>query len=258
MTKLNDHLYVYYPLMMPRPGGLGCAIYIVKGEKGLLQIDASTRGGGIDEKKFQEMVADGLDYAQIQGILCTHAHPDHVRGIPFWADKAKQFRIDLPVYIHAQGVKYIEDQTLYLPDLQAQMGDFAKYISYIPHGLGEKVTNLIWGSYFRYENVLALSDNQEFDLGNVIVKAIYTPGHAHNHTVYQVIPKTGNKKYLISGDLISFKDMEDGKGLRALGSFNTPLSSCKDEITSLNRVLQDPPDELHTAHYHSLDRKSVV
>jgi glyoxylase-like metal-dependent hydrolase (beta-lactamase superfamily II) len=220
-------------------------------------IDVSTRGGGIDEQKFREMQTDGIEIDQMTGILITHIHMDHARGIPFWVKKIGK---DVPIFIHPSGVKYIHDQQLYIQDLNASIKDYHGYITSLPEGLTETMTNWIWGAPSRYDNVQEIMDGEILDCGDTQIRVIWTPGHSIDHCAFEVTSTIDEnpKRYLISGDMISFQDMQDAKGLTPLASFNTPLSLYRAEIESLQKIANNPPDVLLTGHYGRFESREKI
>lgn len=57
-----------------------------------------------------------------------------------------------------------------------------------------------------FEAIIA-EDNQEFKVGNYIVKAIYTPGHTLESTCYLLIDETGKQHGIITGDTLFIGDV---------------------------------------------------
>jgi glyoxylase-like metal-dependent hydrolase (beta-lactamase superfamily II) len=210
---------------------------------------------GVVRKKYQEMQAEGIKIEETQAILLTHSHADHSRGIPYWCEVAKR---SLPIYVGEKGVDVIRHKDAFYNSVVSELGDFQSQVTQIPMSLGNKVTDMIWGAPVDNENVHAIEPNQVWDCGDVLIKAYHTPGHNPDHHVYMVTITGDPKKYLISGDLISFKDMKDGQGEVALASFNNPMSSLRDEMKSLKVMLKEAPDVLMTAHYGIWEGKDHV
>jgi glyoxylase-like metal-dependent hydrolase (beta-lactamase superfamily II) len=246
--QYNNHIFKY------SFGKLGSGLYIVKGSSGQYMIDA-----GINTKKanklLAEMHAEGIDFSQTKAILLTHSHQDHIRGIPFWRQQWGESR---PVYVGAFGVPYVQHADWFEKELNAELGNFYTEVTKIPKKIGYIATDILWGKASDYDNVQALEHGQIFDLGDVKIKAIAAPGHNACHFVYEVTADDDPKRYILSGDLISFKDMQDGQGLVALASFNNPFSNVMDEIQSLKMILKNPPDVLMTAHYGIWEGKEVI
>lgn len=57
-----------------------------------------------------------------------------------------------------------------------------------------------------FEAVIAV-DNQEFKLGDCIVKAMHTPGHTMESTCYLLIDKNGKQQAIITGDTLFIGDV---------------------------------------------------
>ena len=137
--KYNDHIHYYNCTK------LGSQLYVIKGSAGQYMIDAgiNTR---IIRKKYTEMVAEGIDFTQTQGILLTHSHQDHIRGIPFWVEKSGYA---LPVYVAEYGMDVIRDEKkVFMGRLEKALGPFYKQISHIPQKAGLYVTSKLWGPIF--------------------------------------------------------------------------------------------------------------
>lgn len=73
MEKITDGIWTFTGLRVGR-------VYLIEEEDGYTLIDASLPNA--DKAILAEMAAAGLDGKQIQRILITHAHPDHVGAIP--------------------------------------------------------------------------------------------------------------------------------------------------------------------------------
>jgi hydroxyacylglutathione hydrolase len=54
---------------------------------------------------------------------------------------------------------------------------------------------------------LVAEDNQVFDIGNVKVKVIHTPGHTMESTTYLIIDENGNEHGIITGDTLFIGDV---------------------------------------------------
>src|SRR5690625_6451778 len=79
-------------------GSTGSAFYIESGQDKLL-VDAGLSGKQLD-RLFQEA---GADPAQLTGILVTHEHSDHIKGLGIIARK-----YNLPIYANAKTWKAME------------------------------------------------------------------------------------------------------------------------------------------------------
>jgi hydroxyacylglutathione hydrolase len=57
-----------------------------------------------------------------------------------------------------------------------------------------------------FEAIIA-TDNQEFTVGNCVVRAIHTPGHTLESTCYLLIDENGNQQGIITGDTLFIGDV---------------------------------------------------
>jgi len=85
-----------------------------------------------------------------------------------------------------------------------------------------------------------LKDNQEFELGNFIIKAIHTPGHSRGTTCFQI------DNYLFSGDVLFY---------RTVGRTDVQNSSREDQIKSVKKLYKILPDTtiVYPAHGRKTD-----
>ena len=75
--KVNDSVYL---LRVPH-GGTTTAVVLLKGEKNYL-IDASGNAEEVDEFILPALKELSLDFSDIECVVCTHTHADHIGGIP--------------------------------------------------------------------------------------------------------------------------------------------------------------------------------
>ena len=151
---------------------------------------------------------------KITAVLLTHTHRDHVAAIKLFK-KAK-------VYLSMQEEQMIN---------------------------GEKSVFLWFGNKIDTKVYSLINDNQVFNIGNIKIKGILTPGHTPGSMSYLI-----NDKYLFVGDALSIKA---GK----VDGFNDYFNmDTKTAIKSIGTITQIPEVEyIFSAHYgYSNDYKNAV
>ena len=121
--------------------------------------------GGPFEPRRRVVDAHGLD---VQAILLTHAHVDHVAGLP---DTRRV--LDVPVHLHPR------DRPLW--DAAPQQGAM---FGFRMDALGDPDH--------------AIEDGQTFDVGHLTLRALHTPGHAPGHVCFVVEDHAA----ILCGDLV--------------------------------------------------------
>ena len=124
---------------------------ITKGNKAVL-VDP-----GLD---FNLIVNDILSNYEIEAILVTHGHIDHIDGIKYF---------DCPVYIHKDDENNLYDSDLSLYSMMKMKTPFKK------------------GNV----NIITVEDNSEFELLGYKFKVLHTPGHTRGSVCYNY----GNMNY---------------------------------------------------------------
>ncbi len=114
---------------------------------------------------FENTATRLKDMYDIEGILLTHGHMDHIDGIRYFT---------APIYIHEAEVQFLEDASLSLYRMFGNRIPFQK----------EKL------------NIVPLRDGMELELIGYTFKVMHTPGHTRGSVVYSY------KNKLISGDTL--------------------------------------------------------
>jgi len=241
----NTPIYYYQTYMGHARGSNASAPIIVAGPEDQILIDAGTGVGRRTKEILVLMQKDGLDLARTTKICLTHPHPDHCRGVSFY----RQFiaraggNDNVPVYVHPDGVQFLEDPTLEKKKNAAELGPDRKAITKIPDSLVGIAFNYLLGKSRRYDNVHPLKDAQIFELGGGHqVKVLFTPGHSREHIAYLV-----DDHILVSSDLISFKENDGMMG--SLASLNNGLSDYGLEVRTLEKLADFEITNLITSHY---------
>ena len=165
-------------------------------------IDEETRKGAlIDCSHFDEKILEFLEEqnAELEYILLTHGHFDHIAGIVEFLSSGKLSKKP-KIYLHKDDLKQIEKSNQYmslfgLPDIQIPVID--KYVE----------------------------EGEIIKLGNLNIKVLHTPGHTQGGVCYSV------DDILFSGDTI-FKESVGRCDLDG-GDFLQIVESIKNKIFTL-------------------------
>lgn len=157
-----------------------CNIYLFDTDDGYVLFDA---GAGLDVAQILAVCRqDGVDVSQIRRLFLTHGHGDHAGGGAFLADH-------LPIELYAG------------PDTAriVATGDEAAV------SLTEAKAGGIYPADYVYRACPvkhALADGETVQAGDMIIQAIATPGHSHDHFSYLVSGR--GRRYLVGGDAIFY------------------------------------------------------
>lgn len=160
-----------------------CHVYLLDGGEDLILIDAGIGGvAGNPELILQEIRRDGYDPARIAHLFLTHYHTDHMGG-------AAEMRNLLGCEVHgspltARTLEAADERQVSLPE--------AKRAGYFPE------------DYVLQSCPCAsdLMDGAAFDVGNLSLRVVNTPGHAAGHVSFLVEGRA--KTYLLQGDVVFF------------------------------------------------------
>ncbi len=107
----------------------------------------------------------GLEASAIRQVFITHIHLDHAGGTGWWAQQGAQ------VYVHGKGAPHVIDP--------------ARLIESAARIYGDQMQTL-WGEILPApaERVTSLADGDRVPVGDVVLEAWDTPGHARHHLAF--------------------------------------------------------------------------
>lgn len=113
----------------------------------------------VDIGSTKRDVTDYIDthYEKVVGVLLTHAHADHVRGLPSFL---RHFKYDIPVYLSPEDKPLLTDPALNVPTME-----------------GDK--NLLLNV-----DTTDIEDGEELTFKNTKVMVIHTPFHTQGSVCY--------------------------------------------------------------------------
>ena len=137
------------------------------------------------EQIYTGCLAQGAYYIESNGEV---AIIDPLRETQAYVDKANSENAK---------IKYVFE-THFHADFVSGHVDLAKKTgATIVYGPGAETSYAIHSAY----------DNEEFKLGNIIIKALHTPGHTLESTTYLLIDENGNNHAIFSGDTLFLGDV---------------------------------------------------
>jgi ribonuclease/clavin/mitogillin len=173
-------------------------------------------GSGLDEYMpvLEEAVATA-GCKEIEGIVLTHAHPDHIGGVN---QVRGHFGQDIPVY----KMPWPADSGMAGPG-----GDVSPIAIDNPDTLADGKLELI-------------GDGDVVETEGATLRALFTPGHAPDHLCYVL----EEEKNLFSGDNVL------GIGTTVIPATSGDLG---DYMQSLERALAETPGHIYPAHGPRID-----
>jgi len=155
-------------------------------------------GGDADKIiKFLEENELELEY-----IILTHAHGDHIGGIPGLMEK-----MSVPVYLHKEDLFILKDM--------------------------EKNYSKQMGMTYELETESFLADGDELSLGDLKLKIIHTPGHTPGGICILV------ENFLMSGDTLFANSI--GRSDLVGGDHNQLIDAIKSKLMILNEEIMVLP-----------------
>lgn len=168
-------------------------------------------GSGINtEQILANVKAAGVDPGTIGIVLNTHSHWDHARG-----DNDMNRLLGCPVGMHSSGLGVLSDE---------------RWGNHLVTKTGFEPPPAV-------ENVQSLADGDTFEIGELQLRAIHTPGHTTDSMSFLL--EEDGKRILFTGDMV--------QGDAALGAmwFDSDLVGYR---TSLARMQETEPHAIMPGH----------
>ena len=156
-----------------------CTIYLVCCDGPFVLIDAGT--GLARERILENILAEGIDPADIEAIFITHAHGDHCGGLA-----GLQEISSAKAYASEDCARFIADG-----DIEAMSLKKAILAGMYPADYSVSKAE-----------IKAIADGESVRVGNRDFTLLETPGHSDGHACYKT--ELNGKNALFSGDLIFY------------------------------------------------------
>jgi glyoxylase-like metal-dependent hydrolase (beta-lactamase superfamily II) len=171
---------------MAEPSAIHINCYLVRGGGRTNLIDAGA--GGIKHwggRLIANLALAGVRPGDIDTILLTHAHPDHVGGLV--AASGEAAFPDAELVLHEQELAFWQDDGHLSRASERARGNF----------------QIARRAFDGYRDRLRLFDGGELLPG---ISAVPLPGHTAGHTGYRL--DSGNESLLIRGDIVHFPQIQ--------------------------------------------------
>jgi glyoxylase-like metal-dependent hydrolase (beta-lactamase superfamily II) len=199
------------------PSSIHINCYLVRGRGCTILIDAGAGGfkqwGG---KLKVNLALAGVQPSDIDTILLTHAHPDHVGGLLDASGEAAFPNAQLVVHQHE--VSFWEDDGNLSRASERARGNFL---------FARKV-------FEKYREKMRLFTENEVLPG---ISAMPLPGHTAGHSGYRI--ESGGRSLLIWGDIVHFPQIQIARPDVSIAFDQNPLLSAETRSTLLDVVSSD-------------------
>ncbi|WP_226671576.1 MBL fold metallo-hydrolase [Metabacillus litoralis] len=180
-----------YKFVLPTPFPVGDVnVYLIKGDR-LTLVDVGPKTEEAWHSFLQQLKEIGYTPKDIEQIVITHHHPDHVGMLDFFSE-------DIPVYGHSfnnpwlkQDSQFMDDQTKFFERILVDFGVDQRFMSYV-----KRLNDML--IYSCHRELTGFLRNGNIVDGLEGWRVIETPGHAQSHIVLY----EENAGILIGGDLL--------------------------------------------------------
>ncbi|WP_420580452.1 MBL fold metallo-hydrolase [Reichenbachiella sp.] len=174
--------------------------------------------------KLKKGVEDlGYRMEEITHVFLTHIHLDHAGAAWALAETGAN------IYLHPFGAKNMEDPSRLMESATRIYGD---------------QMDTLWGQMKQIpaSQLIQVEDQEVFEVGDVQIKSLHTPGHAKHHIAWQV------EDVIFTGDVAGVK-IDDGP---VVPPCPPPDINLEDWKASINILRQANPSALYLTHYNQI------
>lgn len=174
-------------------------------------------------KLKQGVEALGYQMEDIKHVFLTHIHLDHAGAAWALAETGAK------IYLHPFGAKNMEDPSRLMESATRIYGD---------------QMDTLWGQMKQIpaNQLIQVEDQESFEIGDLQIKSLHTPGHAKHHIAWQV------EEVIFTGDVAGVK-IDNGP---VVPPCPPPDINLEDWKSSINILRQANPRALYLTHYNKI------
>lgn len=193
--KISEHIYLIGSGCMGLSPEGDCNVYALADGGDIYLVDCGFHEdpGGL----LHNMEQDGLECANLRGVLLTHIHPDHAGAVPAFQ------KMGIPILGCEESAQVLEQGIGAYYRLRERLP---------PSGFRDYFCNPVRGRVSR-----VLRPGERIAFGGCTVEMVPTPGHSPDSVCY--LMRCGGKTHLFTGDTLFYQGQV---------SYFTNVLSCTD------------------------------
>lgn len=182
----EDAAFIQHRAGIAEPGNIHINGYLIRGRGRTILVDAGT--GGLNNAGGQlkaNLVAIGISHNDVDTVLLTHCHPDHIGGL---LDAEKQ-----PVFQHAELLLHHREADYWRDDEKRKIASERGQRNFM----------------LARQTLEAYAGNVRFFSEGTItegISAVWLPGHTPGHTGFRI--DSEEKSLLIWGDIVHYPHIQ--------------------------------------------------